>query len=168
MVCAASTNGPTVASGRIGNLFVFRKGGNCRRRGQPLPRTPTLAAAQPNTGGLLLKARRPVGRPAAEIKGSFSSFRLLILFLLLFLEGKRHRDAVGTASLRFPVWTWFQAFLRGRPRPRFGLSAFAMSFGSRAGTKSGYLAMLFSRMAMRLATAMSASFRALPFSMRRR
>ena len=25
-----------------------------------------LAAAQPNTGGLLLKARRPVGRPAAQ------------------------------------------------------------------------------------------------------
>ena len=34
-----------------------------------------FAAAQPNTGGLLLKARRPVGHPAARRMSLFSHFR---------------------------------------------------------------------------------------------
>lgn len=40
MVCAASTNGPTVASGRIGNLFVFRKGGIADAGVKPSPGPP--------------------------------------------------------------------------------------------------------------------------------
>ena len=80
-------------------------------------------------------------------------------------KAKRHRGSVVLIVL--VLFENAYAVLRGRPRPRLGSAARAMSFGSWAGMKSGYFAMLFSRMAMRRAMAVSATLRGLPLATRR-
>ena len=78
---------------------------------------------------------------------------------------RRHRGNV--VLIGFDLLKSAYAVLRGRPRPRLGSAARATSLGSWAGMKSGYFAMLFSRMAIRRAMAVSATLRGLPLATRR-